>query len=55
MVNHFGKATAAFVAMLDKWHGQNSLIPQILIASQYTKKGQAPYQKIDLQLHSLFL
>ena len=56
MVNDFGEAIAAFVAMPEtRQIAQPKQIPQISTAGQYTRERAAPYRKIDLQLNSLFV
>ena len=52
MVNDFGKAIAAFVAMPEK---TQIVQPKEFTIININKKGAAPHRKIGLALNSLFL
>ena len=52
MVNTFGEAIAAFVAMPET---RQILPPKELNTTIINKKGAAPHRKIGLPLNSLFL
>ena len=52
MVNDFGEAIAAFVAMLET---KQIAKPKVLNTTNINRKGAAPDHKIGLPLNSLFL